>query len=124
MWRIHARRTTIAGKRKNGARCGGFSGGIARFARFGEPRGLTRFRGAVIISTGAAVHSMSWENQGSRTDYMHYVVCIKQVPDVSTVRIDPKRGTLIREGVPSVTNPFDLYALEAWPGPPRAASGP
>ncbi len=44
---------------------------------------------------------------------MHYVVCIKQVPDVSTVRIDPKRGTLIREGVPSITNPFDLYALEA-----------
>ncbi len=44
---------------------------------------------------------------------MHYVVCIKQVPDVATVRLDPKRGTLIREGVPSVTNPFDLYALEA-----------
>ncbi len=44
---------------------------------------------------------------------MHYVVCIKQVPDVTTVRIDPKRGTLIREGVPSITNPFDLYALEA-----------
>ena len=48
---------------------------------------------------------------------MHYVVCIKQVPDVAsashTVRIHPLYGTLIREGVPSVTNRFDLYALEA-----------
>jgi electron transfer flavoprotein beta subunit len=44
---------------------------------------------------------------------MHCVVCVKQVPDVATVKIDPKRGTLIREGVPSTTNPFDLYALEA-----------
>lgn len=44
---------------------------------------------------------------------MHYVVCIKQVPDITNVKIDPERGTLIREGIPSTTNPFDLYALEA-----------
>jgi electron transfer flavoprotein beta subunit len=44
---------------------------------------------------------------------MHYAVCIKQVPDITDVKIDPERGTLIREGVPSTTNPFDLYALEA-----------
>ena len=43
---------------------------------------------------------------------MHAIVCIKQVPDTTEVRIDPERGTLIREGVPSIVNPFDTYAIE------------
>ena len=43
---------------------------------------------------------------------MHAIVCIKQVPDTSEVKIDPERGTLIREGVPSIINPFDTYAIE------------
>ncbi len=43
---------------------------------------------------------------------MHAIVCIKQVPDTSEVKIDPERGTLIREGVPSIINPFDTYAVE------------
>jgi electron transfer flavoprotein beta subunit len=43
---------------------------------------------------------------------MKIVVCIKQVPDTKDVRIDPETGTLIREGVPSIVNPFDLYAIE------------
>jgi electron transfer flavoprotein beta subunit len=43
---------------------------------------------------------------------MHAIVCIKQVPDTTDVKIDPERGTLIREGVPSVVNPFDEYAIE------------
>jgi electron transfer flavoprotein beta subunit len=43
---------------------------------------------------------------------MHIVVCIKQVPDTTEVRIDPERGTLIREGVQSILNPLDAYALE------------
>lgn len=43
---------------------------------------------------------------------MHIVVCIKQVPDTAEVRIDPERGTLIREGVPSILNPLDAYAIE------------
>lgn len=43
---------------------------------------------------------------------MHVIVCIKQVPDTTDVKIDPERGTLIREGVPSVVNPFDEYAIE------------
>ncbi len=43
---------------------------------------------------------------------MKIVVCIKQVPDVSEVRIDPETHTLIREGVPSIINPFDMYAIE------------
>ena len=43
---------------------------------------------------------------------MHIVVCIKQVPDTADVKIDPKTNTLIREGVASVINPFDMYAIE------------
>ncbi|MEL7610466.1 MAG: electron transfer flavoprotein subunit beta/FixA family protein [Bacillota bacterium] len=43
---------------------------------------------------------------------MKIVVCIKQVPDTNEVRIDPKTGTLIRDGVPSIINPDDKNALE------------
>jgi electron transfer flavoprotein beta subunit len=43
---------------------------------------------------------------------MDILVCMKQVPDTQQVRIDPERGTLIRKGVPSVTNPFDETSLE------------
>jgi len=43
---------------------------------------------------------------------MNIVVCLKQVPDTNEVRIDPKTGTLIREGVPSIINPDDKNALE------------
>ncbi len=43
---------------------------------------------------------------------MNIVVCIKQVPDTTSVKIDPKTNTLIREGVESIINPFDAYAIE------------
>ena len=43
---------------------------------------------------------------------MNIVVCIKQVPDTVEVRIDAETNTLIRDGVDSVINPFDLHALE------------
>lgn len=44
---------------------------------------------------------------------MKIIVCVKQVPDTNEVRIDPVKGTLIREGVPSILNPDDANALEA-----------
>ena len=44
---------------------------------------------------------------------MRIVVCIKQVPDTTEVRLDPKTNTLIREGVPSIINPDDKAGLEA-----------
>ena len=44
---------------------------------------------------------------------MKICVCAKQVPDTNEVRIDPVKGTLIREGVPSILNPDDANALEA-----------
>lgn len=43
---------------------------------------------------------------------MNIVVCLKQVPDTTAVKIDPKTGTLIRAGVPSIINPEDKHALE------------
>ncbi|MBN2145617.1 MAG: FAD-binding protein [Candidatus Aureabacteria bacterium] len=43
---------------------------------------------------------------------LHIVVCIKQVPDTTQVRIDPIKHTLIREGVPSIINPYDVHAIE------------
>jgi len=43
---------------------------------------------------------------------MDIIVCIKQVPETGNIKIDPHTNTLIREGVPSIINPFDMYALE------------
>ncbi len=43
---------------------------------------------------------------------MNIVVCIKQVPNTNEIKIDPVTNTLIREGVESIINPFDLYAIE------------
>ena len=43
---------------------------------------------------------------------MNIIVCIKQVPDTANVKIDPETNTLIREGVESIINPFDMYAIE------------
>ena len=43
---------------------------------------------------------------------MLIVVCIKEVPDAAYINIDPATGLLIREGVPSIVNPFDAHALE------------
>ena len=44
---------------------------------------------------------------------MKIVVCIKQVPDTAEVKLDPKTGTLIRDGVPSIINHDDKAGLEA-----------
>ena len=43
---------------------------------------------------------------------MNVIVCLKQVPDTAEVRINPETGTLMREGVPAIVNPFDMFAVE------------
>lgn len=43
---------------------------------------------------------------------MNIIVCIKQVPGTTKVKIDPKTNTLVREGIKNILNPFDTYALE------------
>ena len=44
---------------------------------------------------------------------MKIVVCAKQVPDTTEVKLDPKTNTLIRDGVPSIINPDDKAGIEA-----------
>ena len=44
---------------------------------------------------------------------MNILVCMKQVPDTTEIKIDPVTNTLIRDGVPSIVNTFDAFALEA-----------
>lgn len=43
---------------------------------------------------------------------MHIVVCIKQVPDSAQIRVHPLTNTIMRQGVPAIINPYDLFALE------------
>ncbi len=44
---------------------------------------------------------------------MHIVVCIKQVPDSAQIRVHPVTNTIMRQGVPAIVNPYDLFSLEA-----------
>lgn len=44
---------------------------------------------------------------------MNILVCVKQVPDTTIIKVDPVTNTLIRDGVPAIVNPFDAFALEA-----------
>src|SRR3712207_9476570 len=44
---------------------------------------------------------------------MELLVCIKQVPDTSEIKLDPETNNLIRTGLPSIVNPYDMHALEA-----------
>ena len=44
---------------------------------------------------------------------LNILVCVKQIPDIDLVKMDPETGNLVRAGVPTLTNPLDLNALEA-----------
>lgn len=44
---------------------------------------------------------------------LRILVCVKQVPDIDLVKMDPETGNLVRAGVPSLLNPLDANALEA-----------
>jgi electron transfer flavoprotein alpha/beta subunit len=44
---------------------------------------------------------------------LHIIVCVKQVPDTTEVKIDPATGTMVREGLKGTINPFDENAVEA-----------
>lgn len=43
---------------------------------------------------------------------MHIVVCVKQVPDSTQIRVHPVTNTIMRQGVPAIVNPYDLFSLE------------
>jgi electron transfer flavoprotein beta subunit len=76
-----------------------------------------RIAGAFGIGTRIAVHPAEDTRREPRprlagTD-MHIVVCIKQVPDSAQIRVHPVTNTIMRQGVPTIVNPYDLFALEA-----------
>lgn len=50
--------------------------------------------------------------QDSRDEGLNIVVCIKQVPDSAQIRVHPVTNTIMRQGVPTIINPYDLFALE------------
>ncbi len=52
----------------------------------------------------------NWKGEGFVL--LHIIVCVKQVPDSREIRIDPKTNSLIRQGVPSIVNFYDLHGLE------------
>jgi electron transfer flavoprotein beta subunit len=43
---------------------------------------------------------------------MHIVVCIKQFPDSAQIRVHPVTNTIMRQGVPTIINPYDVFAIE------------
>lgn len=55
-----------------------------------------------------------WRRTRARAgeDRMDIVVCVKQVPEGTEVEIDPEKGTLVRDGIATTVNPFDMYAIE------------
>jgi len=65
---------------------------------------LTRIRAAVKPNSCDDVIA-GWQT-------LFVIACIKQVPDTTEVKLDPEKGTLIREGIPSVINPSDVNAVE------------
>jgi electron transfer flavoprotein beta subunit len=50
--------------------------------------------------------------KGDKEEKVKIAVCVKQVPDTGDVKINPQTNTLIREGVASISNPFDEFAVE------------
>ncbi len=69
---------------------------------------MTANRSLHIISRGVC----EFRSKTRGADLVHAVVLIKQVPDTTEVRIDPKTNTMIRAGVPSILNPYDANAVE------------
>jgi len=52
------------------------------------------------------------ERMKSSKGLRNIVVAVKQVPDTTQVKVDPETGTLVREGIPFIINPFDTHAVE------------
>jgi hypothetical protein len=84
-------------RRRRAKRC-------SRFFRM--PKAL---RSASTACAAPAVAQRVLNPEGPR---MHIVVCIKQVPDSAQIRVHPVSNTIMRQGVPAIVNPYDLFALE------------
>ena len=55
---------------------------------------------------------MTFVSNNSKEEHMNIVVCVKQVPDTTKVKLNPETKTLVRDGVENIMNPFDELALE------------
>lgn len=75
----------------------------------GDKRGFGSDRGTDEIQDTKRESFPGYEEKGRS---LKIVVCIKQVPDTSDIRINPETNTLMREGVEAIINPFDMYAIE------------
>src|SRR6266704_5171158 len=78
-----------------------FAQAIVLTSIFRRSRGWYGTCSSVVEAIGQA-----WSNR------MHIVVCIKQVPDSAQIRVHPVTNTIMRQGVPAIVNPYDLFALE------------
>lgn len=56
--------------------------------------------------------SLNQASADEEFDGLNIVVCIKQVPDSAQIRVHPVTNTIMRQGVPTIINPYDLFALE------------
>ena len=82
-----------------------------RRAFFGE---LKAAAGSIVNATsiaGPRVHPFA--GSAYTTSKAALVVCIKQVPGSAQIRVPPVTNTIMRQGVPTIINPYDLFALEA-----------
>jgi|HigsolmetaAR203D_1030402.scaffolds.fasta_scaffold03507_3 electron transfer flavoprotein beta subunit len=84
----------------------------------GQTESQTGQREQTVAQTEQSVQSETQSGQSGRTEArrdkpLHMVVCVKQVPDSREIRIDPVTNTLVRQGVPSIVNFYDLHGLEA-----------
>ncbi len=67
-----------------------------------------RIQGIIVRN----ISSPPWEDMEDVTVF-HALVSIKQVPDTTNIRIDPETNNLIRQGVPTILNPYDAHAVAA-----------
>ena len=87
-----------------------FAGSCVLGSTYGFLQGAWPFGMVEAVWSVVAVRRW-WSIRGLGT-IMHIVVCIKQVPDSAQIRVHPVTNTIMRQGVPSIINPFDLFALE------------
>lgn len=59
-----------------------------------------------------AAGTKPWTVHLEEVEPVHSIVCIKQVPDSAQIRVHPVTNTIMRQGVPAIINPYDLFALE------------
>ncbi len=71
---------------------------------------LTKQQAGSFIPLSVFTGSFGFDKK--QVNKLNIIVCVKQVPDITEVRINKETNTIIREGIVSIINPFDTYAIE------------